>query len=192
VRRALSFLLVALLACCGGRSNLSPPSPDDASTTNGTALDAGDNESVQSDGQLPACSWPTPVLPADAGPFVKVAADRTVLFCGVPAAGGPPVNYINPTICLSASATECTPVSFYDDAGGPPCVSQCSPCVMECAPNEYAIGVGIAQFEEGPPIPFPPIKLPTNCRNNAFGGDSPFKGLPEPLFQWTYACCPCQ
>jgi hypothetical protein len=122
------------------------------------------------------------VSPND-GP-VEVAADRTVLICGV--------GNVNNTFCLSASTTECTAVSVYG-----PCENQCSPCTSLCMPNEYAIGVGMPEYSQPPPggYPFQSPTLPSNCRS-AFGADEAFlrpsvPGELNDLF-WSYSCCPCE
>jgi hypothetical protein len=175
MKRASAYVVATLVAARGGREN---------STTNAES-------GTTTDGPLPACSWPTPVLPPDSGP-VQIAADRTVLLCAVPIGGKGEVSYFNPTICLSASATECTPVGFYDDGGGPPCVSSCSTCMAMCAPNEYAIGVGRPESPEGPLVPLPSAIPPPNCLGPPIGGLAPWMGGPEPSVWWNYWCCPCE
>jgi hypothetical protein len=181
--------VLAAIAACGGRVDLPRVSTsgvtEGADTGSTSGIDANDGESgseasyldgAQPAGALPACAWPTPLSPSDAR--VEVSANRTVLMCGV--------GDTNNTYCLSASATECTPVSVYGSCG-----QQCSPCTMLCAPNEYAIGVGMPVYSQPPPDPPQSPTLPSNCKNVIPDGFALSPSLPSNVF-WGYWCCTCE
>jgi hypothetical protein len=176
-RRRLLLIAALELATdsCGGRTGLvlSGTVSDDAGTTSQSSADA------QAASSLPVCSWPTPTVPPNDAP-VEVAADRTVLICGV--------GNVNSTFCLSASKTECTPENVYG-----PCQNQCSPCKMLCAANEYAIGAGMPEYLEPLPggYPYQSPNIPRNCRNIVPEGFASPPSLPGDLF-WGYWCCPCE
>jgi hypothetical protein len=145
----------------------------EASTESESSNDA------QAESSFPACSWPTPTVPPNDGP-VEVAADRTVLMCGV--------GNVNNTFCLSASKTECTPVSVYG-----PCEQQCSPCRSLCATNEYAIGAGMPEYSQLPSggYPYQSPNIASTCRNVVPEGFALPPNISGGLF-WGYWCCPCE
>jgi hypothetical protein len=205
--KCFAFFLVTTLAACGGRSASLELSGRGDSARAGTdaeaavSPDTGDatvstpdasGHDAEPDGALPSCSWPTPVLPPDAGPF-EISANRTVLLCGMSTEDDAGIiNYVDPTICLSASATECTAVGIYDDSGGG-CFMNCSPCMMGCDANDYVIAVGEPPGGESPLLPLPAVQMPRGCRESMWSDFySPYLGMPESVMNWHYYCCPCE
>jgi hypothetical protein len=206
--KCFAFFLVTTLAACGGSVSLGPSASGDSAKA-GTGTDASTPgledagaamvgtpdataNDAEPDGALPACSWPTPALPPDAGPF-EVSANRAVLLCGPSTKDEAGIGYVNPTICLSASATECTPVGIYGGAPGVGCYMNCSPCLMGCDANDYVIAIGGPPEGDGPLFPLPAVQMPSGCRESMWSDfDSPLLGMPESVMNWHYYCCPCE
>lgn len=176
--RLAAFVVAFGATGCAGTEHSSSPQHDAASIL----ADGG-----ASDGALPACHWPSTVLPVvpDGGVAAGSVA-RAYLFCGgVPFDGGIGAS----ELCVSESSSTCTPPDGGAFLGGPPDEL----CVMACMPAQYAVlTLDPFSYERGidADVIFP--QAPGGCTGvqSSFAKAVSRVGSSEPLS--SLQCCPCQ